>query len=479
MSIRLRLALLYSAVLATSLILSNFLLYELMARHFYALADESVASFAHHVASTILAPTQSSTATSPSLENLVLPPIDAFAGPGVYVRVLGTDGLAVARSSNLRGQDLPVSRQALDVAQSGRASYGTATLGLDEVRVYTQPIVVEGQTVGFVQVARSYLGDQATLGSLRLAMLGVGVVALLLAGLVSWAMAGRALSPVATLTLTARAIALSRGFSRRVPDTPNRDELGELARTFNEMLGSLEEAYAAQQRFVADASHELRTPLTAVRGNLELLRTKGGELPAEERTALVEAASAEAERMTRLVASLLALARADAGQRLPHRSVELDRVLLDVFQQARGLARDVKLTIDELDQLAVLGNADQLKQLLLALVDNALKYTPAGGIVSLGLRRERGEAVLWVRDTGIGIAPADLPHVFERFYRADKARSRDAGGTGLGLSIARWIAAEHDGELVVESHVGKGSVFSVRIPLRPATETVTSATVTD
>ncbi len=469
MSIRLRLALLYAAVLAATLVLSNLVLYGLMVRHFQELADESVASFAHHVASTVQVPAQSPDA-APSLHNLLLPPIEAFAAPGVYVQVLGADGRPIARSGNLIGRDLPVSPQALETAESGRASYDTLQLGSDAVRVYTQaivaqPTVANGRPLGYVQVARSFHEDQATLGSLRLAMLGVGVVALCLAGLVSWAMAGRALSPVATLTHTAQAIALSRGFSRRVPDTSQRDELGELARTFNEMLGSLEEAYAAQQRFVADASHELRTPLTAVRGNLELLRTRGGELPLDERTALVGAASDEAERMARLVADLLALARADAGQKLPHRTVELDRVLLDVFQQVRLLARDLKLSLSELDQLAVLGDADQLKQLLLALVDNALKYTPSGGEVTLGLRRDGGMAVVEVRDTGIGIARADLPHVFERFYRADKARSREAGGTGLGLSIARWIAREHGGEIAVESQIGRGSTFTVRLPL--------------
>lgn len=465
MSIRLRLALLYTAVLATTLVLSNLVLYGLMARHFHELADESVAEYASHVASTIQVPAQAATAASSSLHNLLLPPIDAFAGPGVYVQVLGADGLPIARSSNLGTQALPVPVQALEVARSGRASYDAGRVAADEVRVYTQPIVANGQIFGFVQVARSYHEDQATLGGLRLAMLGVGVASLLLTGFVSWAMAGRALRPVATLTHTARAIALSRGFSRRVPDTASRDELGELARTFNEMLGSLEEAYAAQQRFVADASHELRTPLTAVRGNLELLKTRGDEIPAEERRALVEAASAEAERMARLVSDLLALARADAGQKLSHKPVELDRVLLDVFQQARGLARAVKLSLRELDQLAVLGDVDQLKQLLLALVDNALKYTPAGGTVSLGLRREGPEAVIEVRDTGIGIAPADLPHVFERFYRADKARSRDAGGTGLGLAIARWIAQEHGGAIAVASQAGQGSTFTVRLPV--------------
>lgn len=224
LSIRLRLALLYAAVLATTLVLSSLVLYVLMVRHFQELADESVAEFAHHVASTVQVQAQTpGAATPPSLHNVLLPPVDAFAAPGVYVQVLGADGSPIARSSNLDGQGLPVSLQALEIAESGRPSYDTLRLGPDEVRVYTQAIVgqstvsqstiANGRPLGFVQVARSYHEDQATLGSLRLAMLGVGVVSLLLAGLVSWAMAGRALSPVATLTHTARAIALSRGFS--------------------------------------------------------------------------------------------------------------------------------------------------------------------------------------------------------------------------------------------------------------------------
>lgn len=193
--------------------------------------------------------------------------------------------------------------------------------------------------------------------------------------------------------------------------------------------------------------------------------------------------------MARLVQDLLALARADAGQEIARRPVELDRVLLDVYQQARvlndrlaalpadgevsnggapnGTRREgkIRLRIADIDQLEVTGDPDRLRQLLLALVDNALKYTQAGGDVSLGLRRDGSDALLEVKDTGIGVAPEDLPRIFERFYRSDQALSRALGGTGLGLSIASWIAKEHGGEILVESTLRIGSTFTVRLPL--------------
>jgi signal transduction histidine kinase len=169
--------------------------------------------------------------------------------------------------------------------------------------------------------------------------------------------------------------------------------------------------------------------------------------------------------LVRLVADLLALARADAGVPLRRRPVEVDRVLLEAFQQVRHLMDGKRLSLATLEPALVEGDPDQLKQLLLALVDNALKYTPVDGSVTLGLRRRDGNAEVTVRDTGIGIAPHDLPHVFERFYRADPARGRDAGGTGLGLAIARWIAEQHGGEITLASAPGHGTTATVRLPL--------------
>jgi len=243
-----------------------------------------------------------------------------------------------------------------------------------------------------------------------------------------------------------------------------RDELGQLATAFNGMLTSLEEAYRTQQRFVADASHELRAPLTALQGNLELLE-RAPDLPDAEKAEMVACLRQEIGRMGRLVSDLLALAHADAGQKLVSKKlVELDRLLLEAFRDARGLAKGQRLSVGELDQLQVVGDPDRLKQLLVILMDNALKYTPTGGEVSLGLRRSGGIVELTVKDTGIGISAEDLPHIFERFYRADKARSRDLGGSGLGLSIAKWIVEQHGGSISVSSIPGSGSTFTVCLP---------------
>lgn len=348
--------------------------------------------------------------------------------------------------------------------EAGAFATVTGSSSSSRIRLYAAPVRRDGQVIGFVeagasleQIDRSMLRLKLLLGGLSLAGLAAAITG-------GWAIAATVLSPIAIMTRTARAIALSRGFSRRLPETGRRDELGQLAVTFNEMLTSLDAAYAAQQRFVADASHELRAPLTAILGNANLIERQPNMSP-EERTEALAQIGREARRMSRLASDLLALARADAGQTLEFRPVELDRLLLEVFHEAKVLAEGVKLTIRDIDQAAVQGDADRLNQLLLILVDNALKYTPPGGEVALSLTRGGGLAVLKVADTGIGIAPEDLPHIFERFYRADKARARDQAGTGLGLSIARWIIERHGGQIEVDSAPGRGTIFTVKLPL--------------
>lgn len=277
-----------------------------------------------------------------------------------------------------------------------------------------------------------------------------------------WLVAGRVLRPVALLTDTAGTIARSREFSRRVPVQHPHDELGRLALTFNEMLASLGAAFGAQQRFVADASHELRAPLTVLQANLELLLHAA--LPPEERERALQEAHEESERLARLVADLLVLARADSGYTLRREPVELDRVLMQALGEARHLTKGQQLEVGELEPVRVSGDSDRLRQLLLILMDNAIKYTPPPGRIVLGLRRTRGTAQVTVRDSGIGIAEDALSHVFERFYRADQARSRDPGGTGLGLSIAQWIAGQHGGTVTFESAVGHGTTAVVTLP---------------
>jgi signal transduction histidine kinase len=235
------------------------------------------------------------------------------------------------------------------------------------------------------------------------------------------------------------------------------------------MLGHIQSAYqqientlAAQRRFVADASHELRTPLTTIRGNLGLLSGRR-EVSSQDRQEALEDMASEAERMSRLVANLLVLARADAGLHVQKGPVRLDEIMEDVYRQARVLNESVTLRLRGPEPAEVEGNSDYLKQLLLILVDNALKNTPPGGRVDIADLCENGWVRLAVSDSGRGIPPQALPHIFERFYQADKSRS--SGGTGLGLAIAKWIAEEHNGRIEATSTPGVGSTFTVWLPL--------------
>jgi two-component system OmpR family sensor kinase len=275
-------------------------------------------------------------------------------------------------------------------------------------------------------------------------------------------LARAALQPIKAITETAQQITDTEDLSQRIPVTVPTDELGRLTETINDMLGRLDNLFQMQQRLVADVSHELRTPLTTIQGNLDLLRRGAADDPAMRGEAL-HAIGAETERMRRLVNDLLLLAQADAGLKLNLEPVELDTLLLDVYRQTSVMAGGVALRLGAEDQAMVQGDADRLRQLLLNLVVNALKYTPAGGEVTLGMRRSDGWARVAVSDTGVGIAPDDLAHIFDRFYRADPSRAR-SGGFGLGLPIAQWIAHAHGGRIEATSELGKGSTFTVWLP---------------
>ena len=357
---------------------------------------------------------------------------------------------------------------------ASNSAFATISTPEGRWRVYVAPIVDAGRVTGYVEGLTSLA--QVDAGLARMAqMLAVILVSSLAIELLGSCLVVRsALRSVGRLTDTAHTIAESRDLSQRIGATGARDEIGRLAATFNDMLASLQLAATAQQRFVSDASHELRAPLTALQANLDLV-IRHPELDAAERTEALGEADREAGRMARLVSDLLALARADAGVALRRQPVELDALALDVFQTARKLATGQELALEEFEPVMIMGDEDRLKQLVLILVDNALKYTPKGGRVTLGLRRvgapDTGQSVsadsaeIIVRDTGVGIPAEALPHVFERFYRADPARRRDPGGTGLGLAIARWIAEQHGGDITIESAPGAGTTAIVRLPV--------------
>ena len=487
MSIRLRLALCYGGLFALVLTLLGLLAYGLHARSLYGDLDRALLTSAGHTAAEMAA-----SQADPEL-------IEGHGGFEVILALYGPDG--ALRKSSAEGSALPtlnpaqalrapagpayntlagwITFGASDGASPSGGAFGVLTTPEQRWRVYVLPLWQAGAPDGYV-VALTPLGAaDASVQNFGLMLLGLGAGGLAIALVGSWIVSSRALRPVAQMGQTARTIARSRDFSHRIATPRRHDELGGLAATLNEMLGSLESAYRFQQRFVADASHELRAPLTAIQANLELLQRHPEMTEADRGEALAEATH-ESTRLTRLVADLLALARADAGVPLRRSQVDLDALVLDVFGSVRQLAHGQTLTLDPFEPVQVRGDEDRLKQLLLIVLDNALKYTPSGGAVTLGLRRDGDDALLSVRDTGVGVPAAALPHLFERFYRADPARRRDPGGTGLGLSIAESIARQHGGHIAITSRLGEGTTVTVRLPVDAsrAAEAPMAATLT-
>ena len=332
----------------------------------------------------------------------------------------------------------------------------------NHLRVATAPLIINGRLYGHIQTASSLRTVDAAIDRLLKIMLIGGAVILLASLLLGDFLTRRALQPIDTIAQAAAQITAADDLSRRIPYNGPPDELAQLTNTFNETMERLERLFNAQRRFVADVSHEMRTPLTTIQGNLDLIRRIGYDEEA------LEAIESEAGRMSRLVGDLLLLAKADAGRlSLEKTNVDLDTLVLEVYNQAHLLSEGVDVQLGNLDRAQVLGDPDRLKQLLLNLVSNGLKYTPAGGSVTIDMTRDERTVKIAVSDTGIGIPEEDLPHIFDRFYRVDRARSRAQGGTGLGLSIAKWIADAHGGCLTVTSQLGQGSTFTISLPVVP------------
>jgi len=403
---------------------------------------------------------------------------DVFASPPIYVQAVNPKGVVRRTSSNLGGETLPELPDAIAAALQGTTVWRDVHTADAHLRILSKPLALGGKTViGVLQVGASLNNIDQTLHQLLTILGAASLISIVLSAGLGFFLADRALAPIDRITQTALQISRTEDLSRRIQQVGPQDEVGRLATTFNEMLERIERLFRTQQRFIADVSHELRTPLTVIRGNLDILRrvnsTSERSSPTKEggnghhQPMLDESLAAieqEADRMARLLNDLLLLAQADAGIQLHHELVEIDCVLLDVYRHGQALANGVQLQLTAEDRALVAGDPDRLKQLLLNLVDNAIKYTPAGGQVSLGLARRDGWVRIDIADTGIGIPADDLPHIFERFYRVEKARTRKYGGTGLGLSIARWIADVHGGYIDVESEVGQGTTFTVWLP---------------
>jgi signal transduction histidine kinase len=468
MSIRVRLTLGYVAVLGAILIIFSAVIYTFLSVSLLNEVDRRLWNQAAQVGAGITAQNDPLRVLRTGL--IDLPALDVFSTPPVYIQVVRGDGSVASRSRNLGEQRLPLDSDLLAVNMRNQPAL--KTLALDEsvrLRMVSVPISVRGQVVGAVQVAQS-LSNLDSMLQRVLALLMVGtLVTMVVAGGVGLLMSWLALRPIDRITQAAARIARTQDLGQRLAVPATDDEVGRLVSTFNAMLERLDRLFQAQQRLGADVSHELRTPLTTIRGNVDLLRRGAADDPAE-RAAALDAIQGEVDRMSRLVADLLLLAQAEAGMQLEKQPVELDTLVLQVYRQAQLMSATrfpagdrVAIRLGHEDQAMVEGDPDRLKQLLLNLVDNALKYTPPGGEITLSLYRDSDWVRVRVADTGVGIPPDVLPHIFERFYRAQREGRK---GVGLGLSIARWIAEAHAGRLTAESEVGEGSAFTLWLPNR-------------
>jgi signal transduction histidine kinase len=462
-SIRFRLTLLYSGILASTLLLFTALILFFTTRLLAAEVDRSLVNQAVEISRSAVL--ERGTATP---LRLVLPDPNTFAAHEFYIQVLNREGEVIGRSRNLGPLTLP--------ARSGDyPRFETVSAGETPLRVYYHPLGPRARPLAVIQVARSLGPLHFALTRLRFVLLFLGLAAAAGSAFFGWLLAGSALRPIEELTRAAREIGEKQDFRRRVDYRGPEDELGRLARTFNQMLGQLEEAYerlatsyGAQRRFLADVSHQLRTPLTIIRGNVELLREKGESHPEIRAEALADMAS-EAEKMSRLVQDLLLLARADAGLRLDRRPFALRPLLEEVGRKARVLAARHSFSLDLRlpEELTVEGDPDYFEKLLFILLENAFRYTPPGEEVSLSARvseKQPSLVTVTVADTGPGIAEEDLPHVFERFYRGKEGRGKE--GSGLGLAIARWIAEGHGATIRAENREPRGVAFVIELPFR-------------
>lgn len=481
MTIRLRLTLWYTALLGATLILFSVLVYALLAANLWTQVRQNVLRQADDILGLL---TQQVLRTQQLLvirdSGFGFPDLELFTS-GAGAQVINIEGTVYLRSKNLGNMVVPNHPNTLKNIQQGKP-YLDYTLNPDNVPflVYSKPLIVNDLLLGAVQIVQPIDSVENTLNQVsRYLILGTAL-SLVLAAIIGALIAHRALAPIGAITSTASGITRTRDLGQRLQIADQASEIGQLAATFNDMLDRIQKLFDTQERLVADVSHELRTPLTTMQGNIELLQrmvaaeNDTGRRNTNKDEILRETLSEvenETHRMSKMINDLLLLAQADSGAlQLQWSPVEMDTLLLEVYRQAKRMADlrrgagalDVRLGHE--DQALVWGDRERLRQLLLNLTDNAIKYTPEGGIVTLSLTNEDGWVRISVNDTGIGIHPDNQAQIFHRFYRTDKARSRELGGSGLGLSIVQWIAQAHNGRITVESEVQQGSTFTLWLP---------------
>lgn len=463
-SIRTRLTFWYGTLLTVSLLaLGSAFSYSLF-KIFIDRIDEQVTSVANMMVHTVIRP--SGELLLPKDFDIILGRFFGVRTEGNYIQVFDPHGVIIAKSSTLEDRTLPLTVKSYKQALAGQTSFDNVRgVFRYPVRVLTRPIVFKEQgLVAIVQVGTSLEGlDDIFHSFAYIFVLGIAA-SVVIASVLGWFLAKKALKPVSDLTVLARRITAENLNERLDVAVPN-DEIGRLATTINEMIARLEGSFMQIKQFTGDASHELKTPLTILKGEMEMaLRSKDD---VEYMRGVVSSSLEEIDRMSYIVRNLLDLARMDVeGKGVSKEMVSLERVVTERFEHFRRFAIDsrVELAILKNTSVTVYGDGVRLGQLVYNLIDNAIKYTPAGGRVEVTLDEEGAQAVLKVSDSGIGIAAEDLPYIFDRFYRVDKARTGALGGAGLGLSICKEIVLAHGGSIEAASTVAGGTVITVKLP---------------
>jgi two-component system OmpR family sensor kinase len=385
---------------------------------------------------------------------------------GKLIQIMDSSGKVRANSNDIEADNFQTPFGTLERAASGEVVYETIEKVRPRLRVVTLPIVDRSKatSTSFVQVGTSLEDFDESMNRLLIILIIGTFTSVGFTIGVGYYMAKKALKPVDKIRKAAVKITF-RNLDEYIDIGSRRDELGKLADTFNEMISRLRDAFQRINQFSIDVSHELKTPLTILKGGTEVALRKEREVT-EYRTLLTSHLE-EIDRMANIIDDLLLLSKADTGKmQLNLEEVSLRDLILDVYMDMKIFAekKNIDLFVGEVEDSKIKGDELKLRRMLWNIVDNGIKYTQTGGRVEISSALENGDVRIEVKDTGVGIADADIKYVFDRFYRADRARSRE-NGTGLGLSISKWIAEAHKGAIEVESRISSGSLFSIKLPL--------------
>jgi len=479
-SLRFKLTLWYVLILGILLISFSSFLYFTLSKSLRRDVDDKLRSLAELIASESASPLSKfgfGNMDQALESSLNLRPI------GKFIQVLDESGNIGRKSDNLKNVQLPISLNALKNATKGLITFETnRSIGNTPLRVITYPVIENDHVTKIVQIASSLEEVEDALNTLFIILMITVPLALMVAILGGQFLAHKALKPVDHITQTARMIT-SQNLNQRITPPKVKDEISRLIETLNEMISRLDQSFRQIKQFSSDASHELKTPLTILKGEVEVTLRKERSLQEYQQT--LKSNLEEINRMSQIVEDLLLLSRADIGEiGLNREDINLPEILNEVVTQMDILAKSKRLRLsasNHRQDIHMFGDALRIRELFINLIENGIKYTEEGGSIHVTLSKEYeplarngsggAEAVkeefvkIIVSDTGIGITKEDQERIFNRFFRVDKARSREEGGSGLGLSICKWIVEAHQGEIKVESELGRGSSFIVKLPL--------------